>query len=251
MIPLTEETVYDHICWSADVDNLTRLLDHLEQMPELKIVKIDRLFVARNGYDVFGRLNARGIKVFYDAKLVEIPPKLEELALTECLHDPWMLNCMAESVSNGAFELTGTITRADLDGLKRFADVCHSVRVRPCGVTVLTTKSAYVTNAEYHERTRIEQVLFYVEALDRAGFMDIVCSPDELLAIRAVRQFDHVRLITPGVRPAGANKDDQVNAKTPRAALEAGSDMLVIGRPITVGNPAFNLNKIVAEILAT
>ncbi len=108
-----------------------------------------------------------------------------------------------------------------------------------------------MTNAEYHERTRIEQVLFYVEALDRAGFMDIVCSPDELLAIRAVRQFDHVRLITPGVRPAGANKDDQVNAKTPRAALEAGSDMLVIGRPITVGNPAFNLNKIVAEILAT
>ncbi|WP_322747527.1 MULTISPECIES: orotidine-5'-phosphate decarboxylase [unclassified Frankia] len=64
-----------------------------------------------------------------------------------------------------------------------------------------------------------------------AGARAVVCSPREVSAVRAEVGSD-VTLITPGVRPAGANVDDQARTATPAAALRAGSDLLVVGRPI-------------------
>src|SRR5687767_6841802 len=103
--------------WSADVPDVETLLGLVDSMPKLKVIKIDRLFVRRHGDVVFPALAERDIKVFNDAKLVEIPSKLEELALLEINRtDPWMLNCMAGSVSSG---ITEAEKRDDLDGLKR------------------------------------------------------------------------------------------------------------------------------------
>lgn len=65
-----------------------------------------------------------------------------------------------------------------------------------------------------------------------AGAGAIVCSPQEVAAIRAVVPDDIV-LITPGVRPAGASLDDQKRVATPARAMADGADLLVIGRPIT------------------
>ena len=65
-----------------------------------------------------------------------------------------------------------------------------------------------------------------------AGARALVCSPHEVAAIRAEVGPD-VTLITPGVRPAGAATQDQARVATPAAALAAGADLLVIGRPIT------------------
>ncbi len=65
-----------------------------------------------------------------------------------------------------------------------------------------------------------------------AGARAIVCSPQEVAAIRAVVPAD-VTLITPGVRPAGASLDDQRRVSTPEQAIADGADLLVIGRPIT------------------
>jgi orotidine-5'-phosphate decarboxylase len=65
-----------------------------------------------------------------------------------------------------------------------------------------------------------------------AGARAIVCSPNEVAAVRAVVP-DEVTLITPGVRPAGASLDDQRRVATPAQAMADGADLLVIGRPIT------------------
>lgn len=65
-----------------------------------------------------------------------------------------------------------------------------------------------------------------------AGARAIVCSPQEVAAIRAAVPSD-VTLITPGVRPAGASLDDQRRVATPEQAIADGADLLVIGRPIT------------------
>lgn len=65
-----------------------------------------------------------------------------------------------------------------------------------------------------------------------AGARAIVCSPREVAAIRAEVDRDVV-LITPGVRPAGADAGDQARVATPEQALADGADLLVIGRPIT------------------
>ena len=65
-----------------------------------------------------------------------------------------------------------------------------------------------------------------------AGARGLVCSPHEVAAVRA-EVGDEIMLITPGVRPAGADANDQARVATPEDALRSGADLLVIGRPIT------------------
>ena len=65
-----------------------------------------------------------------------------------------------------------------------------------------------------------------------AGARGLVCSPQEVAAVRAEVGPD-ILLITPGIRPAGVTSDDQARIATPVEALKAGADLLVIGRPIT------------------
>lgn len=74
-------------------------------------------------------------------------------------------------------------------------------------------------------------VRWAVSAVD-AGARAIVCSPAEVAAVRAAVPGDVV-LITPGIRPAGADAGDQRRVATPRDALAAGADLLVVGRPVT------------------
>jgi orotidine-5'-phosphate decarboxylase len=241
------EAVYDKIIWSADIDSLGPFWDTVNRMPKLRIIKLDRLFVARHGHGVIDQLNQRGLKVFDDAKLVEIPSKLVALAELELQHHPWMLNCVAGCESSGILEDPDP---EKVEALKRFADACHQVGTRPCGVTVLTSKQPNVVEAEFGGRTSIEQVLHYVEVLQQCGFTDIVCSPEELPAIRAESRFDELGTNTPGVRPAGSAIGDQARTNTPEGALAAGATRLVIGRPLTNGDPAENLDNIVNGILA-
>jgi len=71
-----------------------------------------------------------------------------------------------------------------------------------------------------------------VTAVD-AGARAVVCSPEEVGAVRSALEGRDVVLITPGVRPAGSDAGDQRRVATPREALDRGADLLVIGRPIT------------------
>lgn len=234
----------ERIVWSADVPNRVSLMVTLDSMPELQILKIDRLFIDRNGLDVISQLNDRGLKVFDDAKIVEIPSKAEGIAKVHLEYRPWMLNCMAGIVSS--MRLDGDPDK--IDGLKRFADACHATGTRPCAVTVLTSKTAEVIDQEFNGQTSQDQVLEYVEMLLSCGFTDVVCSPKEVSVIREYKQFDKLNLNTPGIRLTGGDVGDQARVDTPKAALDNGSDRLIIGRPITQGNPAENLRNIVASI---
>jgi orotidine-5'-phosphate decarboxylase len=81
-----------------------------------------------------------------------------------------------------------------------------------------------------------------------AGAQGLVCSPQEVAALRA-EVGDDIALITPGVRPAGAAFDDQARVATPEEALRAGADLLVIGRPITgAADPGAAASAIAASL---
>ncbi len=235
----------ERIIWSADVVNERTLMGNLDQMPDLRVIKIDRLFITDTGLGVIDRLNERGLKVFDDAKIIEIPSKTVDIAKKHLAHQPWMLNCMAGVQSSG---ILAHKDPQKIDGLKQFADACHEADTRPCAVTVLTSKTGNTIDCEFNGRNSMEQVLYYVEALLECGFTDVVCSPKELPAVRAESRFDSLDLNTPGIRPAGSDAGDQARADTPEAALAAGATRLVIGRPITIGDPAENLKDILASI---
>ncbi len=239
---------YDRIIWSADVNDVATLVNWLDQMPKLRRIKIDRTFVDGNDWDVFEILRERAIEVFDDAKISEIPSKLEAIAKIHARRaQPWMLNCMA---SGGLSNLDYDISSEEKDGLKRFADACHCAFVQPCAVSVLTSKSPAAIELEYGNRTSTEQVLVYATELVKAGFTHLVCSPLEVSAIRDEPFLDVLALVTPGVRPAGSDTGDQQRVDTPANTIMNGSNYLVIGRPITqgAGTPAENLDAIAAEI---
>lgn len=99
------------------------------------------------------------------------------------------------------------------------------------GVTVLTSLSD-ADLAVFGDATASDLALRLAEVAVNAGARALVCSPHEVRRIRHVAGDDIV-LITPGVRPLGAGRDDQSRVATPQAAVADGADLLVIGRPIT------------------
>lgn len=238
----------DRIIWSADLEDETALMKCLGDMHDLRMIKIDRNFTEGTDLTVLSRLSAMGLQVFDDAKIWEIPTKTLGIAGKHLKHKPWMLNCAANVCSSG------NLFHADpdkVDGLKRFADACHAVGTRPCAVTVLTTKTPGLVMREYGGRTPTQQVLWYLDLLAEFGFTDVVCSANEVPIIRAESRFDYIDLNVPGIRPAGSAADDQARVNTPEAALADGATRLVIGRPITKGNPAENFRNIAAGLKAT
>ncbi len=121
-------------------------------------------------------------------------------------------------------------------------------RVTILAVTVLTHLDAGELARLDLPGGAAERALRWAILARDAGCGGVVSSPHELTALRGAlpRPF---RLVTPGVRPAGAELGDQKRVATPRAALDAGADLLVIGRPLTqAADPEAALDALAAEI---
>lgn len=120
--------------------------------------------------------------------------------------------------------------------------------VRVIGVTILTSHDAAAL-AEIGLRDDPASAVPRLAALaQRAGLDGVVCSPHEIGAVRRESGPDFL-LVTPGVRPAGAELGDQKRVMTPSEAVAAGADWLVIGRPITgAADPAGAAREIVAGL---
>ena len=121
-----------------------------------------------------------------------------------------------------------------LDMMRAAADAAHAENEdsKIIGVTILTS----------HDAASLEKIGFSEAPRDavkrlallarEAGLDGVVCSPREILTVRAVCGDDFL-LVTPGIRPASSALGDQKRVLTPREALEAGANYLVVGRPIT------------------
>jgi orotidine-5'-phosphate decarboxylase len=115
------------------------------------------------------------------------------------------------------------------------------------GVTVLTSMEREDLAAIGLDIEPQEQVLRLAALAEKAGMDGLVCSALEAQALKSAHPS--LQLVTPGIRPAGSAQDDQRRILTPRQALDAGSDYLVIGRPISqAADPAKALAAVVAEI---
>ena len=113
------------------------------------------------------------------------------------------------------------------------AAVDASPKTRVTGVTILTSLSEEDVSDIGYRDTALESAVGLAKIAVAGGAGAIVCSPLEIVAIRAAIGASPI-IITPGVRPAeSAVVDDQVRTMTPHAAIAAGASLVVIGRPIT------------------
>ncbi len=154
--------------------------------------------------------------IFLDLKLHDIPHTVSGAALAVASLRPKFLTVHA----SGGVAMVQAATQA-LPG------------VQVTGVTVLTSLSEQDVKDIGFKSHALDSAVGLAKVAVAGGARAIVCSPLEILAIRAV-VGDSVTIITPGVRPADSSaSDDQARTMTPREAIDRGANFVVIGRPIT------------------
>ncbi len=200
-----------------------------------------QLFTAE-GPQVITRIHENGGRVFLDLKLHDIPQTVTAAASKAVEWGVFMLDL---HVAGGAQMMRGA-----LDAVAEKAEAIGIERPRILGVTVLTSLAEVDLQTIGIGRRVEEQVLALASLAQEAGLDGVVASPNEAGAIRRRIGPDFL-LVTPGIRPTGARKDDQQRIATARSALEAGADYIVVGRPILkAADPVEAVEMLVAEIEA-
>jgi orotidine-5'-phosphate decarboxylase len=166
----------------------------------------------------------RGFNVFLDLKFHDIPTTVAQACAAATRLGVWMLNVHA---AGGRAMLA-----AAREAVTNAAAEQGSAPPLLIAVTVLTS----LADANLREigiaATATQQALDLARLAASCGLDGVVCSAVEAPALRAERGQDF-KLVTPGIRPAGASRDDQARVITPEAAVANGADYLVIGRAIT------------------
>ena len=194
------------------------------------------------GADLVRDLKARGLKVFLDLKLNDIPNTVKcasrvlaglgvDMITIHASGGPAMVAAAREGLDEGA-------AAAGLPAPKLLA------------VTVLTSMDADELAKVGVTRPIPEQAASHAKLAVDSGLDGIVCSPREAREMRELLGPDAL-IVTPGVRPAGAALGDQSRVATPAAAIEAGASHIVVGRPITQAeDPVAAFEAIVSELEA-
>jgi orotidine-5'-phosphate decarboxylase len=199
---------------APDLETAARWADLVT--PHVSTVKIGLELYLRYGPTVVASIRgASGVRVFLDLKLHDIPATVAGAARAVARLRPDLLTVHA---------IGGP------DVIRAAVEAAPDTRI--AAVTVLTSLDEAQLARTGVTGTVRDTVLRLTSLAVEAGARGIVCSPREVAAVRAEVGPD-ITLITPGVRPAGADAHDQARVATPEEALRSGSDLLVIGRPIT------------------
>jgi orotidine-5'-phosphate decarboxylase len=209
-------------------DQLIVALDYPEAAPALALAeqlstsvqwfKVGLELYLAAGDRVVHELKGRGHSVFLDLKLHDIPNTVASAIRTLGRLQPDLLTIHA---SGGA-----AMIRAAADAARSLPS-----STRLLAVTVLTSLDAEALEQIGVPATPSNQVLRLAQLAAECGIDGMVCSPEEVAALRATHPA--ALLVTPGIRPAGASTGDQKRTATAGAALQAGASMIVVGRPIT------------------
>ena len=203
--------------------------------PDLCRLKIGKELYTREGRQLVEALQGIGYDIFLDLKYHDIPNTVAAALRVAAEMGVWMVNVHA----SGGRKMLETA----VDALARYRQPPLLI-----AVTVLTS----LGDGELREIGIDEPLAAHVARLTAlaasSGLNGVVCSAHEAGAVKAAHGRDFLT-VTPGIRPAGSSADDQTRTMTPAAALQAGSDYLVIGRPVTrAEKPAAALADIITSI---
>jgi len=203
-------------------------------------VKIGKEFFTSLGPDGVIRINELGVPVFIDLKFHDIPNTVAGAVRSAIDLKPMMINVHAQGGR--------TMLKAARDAGIEHADKMNITPPLILGVTVLTS----MDDQDLAEVGVSDKILDQVKRLamlcQECGLDGVVCSAGEIESLRNLCGRDF-KLLSPGIRPKWASKNDQKRSVTPREAIELGADYLVIGRPISsADNPAEAAKKIIFEI---
>jgi orotidine-5'-phosphate decarboxylase len=198
-------------------------------------VKLGLEFYGANGPDGVRAIVSAGAPVFLDLKLHDIPNTVAGAMKALAPIGAAIINVHASggaAMMRAAADAAGTVER----------------RAKIIAVTVLTSLEDRDLAQIGLSGTALNQAVRLAILAKESGLDGVVCSPHEIAAVRAACGAQFL-IVTPGVRPAGGELGDQKRVMTPQQAVQAGADILVIGRPITgAPDPVEAARQIAADL---
>jgi orotidine-5'-phosphate decarboxylase len=225
---------FNPICVALDTPDLERAVFLSKTLlGKVGMMKLGLEFFYAHGPRGYDAIAATGMPIFLDLKLHDIPNTVAQGLKSLLALKPAITNIHA---SGG------------LDMMKAARDAVQG-DTKLIAVTILTSLSnENIWAAGFDERTTDQHALNLAKLTHEAGLDGIVCSPLDLAAIRQDLPRSFLTVV-PGIRPADAASHDQKRIATPKAAVTAGADILVIGRAITgAADPAQAAHDILTSL---
>lgn len=211
----------ERICVALDVDGLASALALVDRIPTVSQWKVGPHLFTITGPAIITALKERGKRVFLDLKLHDIPSVVAHACGTVAGYGVELLTLHASGGSVMLRESAQAVAGSDC---------------RLLAVTLLTSLDPDQVRQELHiSESVIDHALHLAHLAQHAGIHGAVCSGQEVARLRAACGPNFV-LVTPGIREADSSpkpSEDQSRVLTPAQAIQMGSDLVVVGRPIT------------------
>ncbi len=213
------------IVLALDLDDDRQALDLVCELKDLVgIFKVGHQLFTGYGPDIVRRIIGLGGRVFLDLKYHDIPNTVAKAS--------------AEAVKLGV-SIFNVHSLGGLDMMRAAVEAANETAIRRnmpvpivLAVTVLTSMDGMSLRRELKiTRSLPRQVSHLARLAQRAGIHGVVASPQEIKMLRREVRGDFI-ILTPGVRPEWADRDDQKRIMTPAEAVQAGADYIVVGRPV-------------------
>ena len=216
---------------ACDVSTQKEILDLIELIHEdISGIKIGLQYITQRSPEEIRELSRFKKPIFYDGKFFDIKNTLVE---------------SIKSLKNLNIDYATVHLLNGLDALKAANQTAEESNLKLLGVSVLTS----LTDKDLESLGFINKVEDQVKRLIKiameANLYGIICSPLEIKMIKEIAP--NLKCFTPGIRMK-ESKDDQKRTMDANEAIKEGSDCLIIGRPITKGNPKENIKNILSSI---
>jgi len=223
---------------ALDVSSLDAVRRAVQALPkDVKWYKVGLELFTSEGRAIVDYLRGENREIFLDLKLHDIPRTVSRAVAAASRFGVRMMTVHA---SGGAEMLKAAAAAA--------AEVTGTQRPLIVAVTTLTSLNAMDLQQLGVARALSEHTLLLGQLAIESGVDGLVCSPQEIKTFRGALGRK-VRLVTPGIRPAGADVGDQKRVGTPASAVQDGSDFLVVGRPILeAADPAAAARSILEQM---
>lgn len=216
---------------ACDFSTQKEVLDLLSKIhEEISGIKVGLQYITQNSPEDIKELGKFNKPIFYDGKFFDIKNTLVESI--KSLKDL--------KVSYATIHLLN-----GLDALRAANNAAKDINVKLLGVSILTSfDDRELDQLGFKDQVK-DQVLRLIKIADEANLYGVICSPLEIKMVKEIAP--NLKCFTPGIRQ-DKNKDDQKRTMNAKQALKEGSDCLIIGRPITKGDPKKNIKEILSSI---
>jgi orotidine-5'-phosphate decarboxylase len=216
---------------ACDVSSQKEIIELLSKIyEEISGIKIGLQYITQHSPEEIRELGKFNKPIFYDGKFFDIKNTLIE---------------SVKSLKNLNVSYATVHLLNGFDALKAANKAANDINVKLLGVSVLTSfGNEELEQLGFKDQVE-EQVLRLIEIADQANLHGVICSPLEIKLIKKITP--NLKCFTPGIRQ-DENRNDQKRTMNAKQALEAGSDCLIIGRPITNGDPKKNIQDILSSL---